>query len=346
MKNQLSKLDNWVIDKIKTEYKDDVALLIGHNTYRLEEDKAKASFSFFFPVTEKALGLSKTFIIDGAGFDLFPMSWERIERMAALDEDNASCVGDAVILYARTEEDKKRFEEIQERLKEHLRNPRFMVSKALEKLDIAMGLYQGMAFEDELYKLRKAAGHILLYLSHAVAYSNGRYFSTSHQSHLADLKAMKTIPKDFIPLYEAVVAASSGAELKKLCYDMIYNTRQFLKEKSGQNKKPPAPSWLGGLADWYQELSYAWKEIYHWCDLNEPAKAFLRSSFLQSELDIVAEEYGLADMDLLGAFNAKDLKSYKKRAEALEKQIVDAIKKHGETVESYNTVEEFLEKNG
>jgi hypothetical protein len=32
-----SKLDNWVIGKIKAEYKDDVALLIGHNSYRLEE---------------------------------------------------------------------------------------------------------------------------------------------------------------------------------------------------------------------------------------------------------------------------------------------------------------------
>jgi hypothetical protein len=257
-----SKLDNWVINKIKTEYKDDVALLIGHNSYRLEEDKAKATFSFFFPATEKAMGLAKTFIIDGAGYDLFPMSWERIERMAGLDEDNASCVGDATILYYRTEADKKRFEEIQARLKQHLADARFMLNKALEKLDVSMGLYQGMMFEDTLYKLRKAAGYIVLYLSNAAAYSNGKYFSTSHQSHAADLKTMKSIPEDFIRLYEAVVKARSAEELKKLCYEMIYNTRQFLNAKKGSNKSTPNPD-FSSLADWYQELSYAWREIYH-----------------------------------------------------------------------------------
>jgi len=144
MTNKLSKLDNWAIDKIKTEYKDDIDLLIGHNTHRLDEDKAKASISFFFPATEKGWGLSKTFIIDGTGFDLFPMSWERIARMAALDEDNASCLGDGIILYYRTEEVKKRFLEIQSRLEAHLGDPRYMLNKALEKLDIAMGLYQTM----------------------------------------------------------------------------------------------------------------------------------------------------------------------------------------------------------
>jgi len=274
------------------------------------------------------------------------MSWERIERMAALDEDNASCVGDATILYYLTEADKKRFEEIQERLKYHLADARFMLNKALEKLDIAMGLYQTMLFEDALYKLRKAAGFIVLYLSHAAAYSNQTYFHTSHQSHIDDLRAMKSIPKDFIQLYEGVAAAPSGGELKKLCYDMIYNTRQFLNAKKGTIRKTTVKPDYSALADWYQELSYAWREIYHWCDINEPVKAFIRSSFMQSELDVVAEEFGLNEMDLLGAFNANDLKAYRRRAEALEKQIVDAIESHGAVVEQYNTIEEFLAKNG
>jgi hypothetical protein len=346
MENNLSQLDNWVIDKIKTEYEDDIALLIGHNAYRLEEDKPKASFSFFFPVTEKALSLSRTFIIDGAGFDLFPMSWERFGRMAALDEDNASCVLDAVILYSRTDGDARRFKEIQDRLKEHFADPRFMVHKALEKLDIAMGLYQTMLFEDALFKMRKSAGQILVYLAHAAAYSNQTYFHTSHQSYTGDLEAMKSLPQDFLRLYEEVVKAASAEELKKLCYKMIYSTRQYLKVKNGESKKLIPPPGMSGLADWYQEMQYAWKEIYQWCDGNEPVKAFLRSSYLQSELDVVGEEFGLGEIDLMGAFNANNLKAYRKRAEAVEKQILAAIGKLGDTVESYATVEEFLEKNG
>jgi hypothetical protein len=345
MKNQLSKLDNWVIDKIKTEYKDDVALLIGHNNYRLDEDKEKASFSFFFPAAEKALGLSKTFIIGGTGYDLFPMSWERIERMAALDEDNASCVDNAKILYNRTEEDKKRFLEIQDRLKKHLKDPRFMLNKALEKLDTAMGFYQTMMFEVELYKVRKAAGYITAYLSNAVAYANLTYLENGHCHLTEELAALHYLPMNFIELREMVARARSDGELKKVCYELIANTRLFLsgsKEKSG---KPPKPD-FASLADWYQELSYTWREIYYWCERNDAVKSFMRGCFLQTELDIAAEEFGLGEIDLMGAFDAEDLPAFRKRAAAVEKQIVDAIESHGAAVERYNTVEEFLEKNG
>ena len=123
MSSKMSELDDWAINKIKTEYKDDVELLIGHNSYRLPGDAELARISFFFPATEKAYELAKAFIIDGIGYDLFPMSWERIERITELDEDNAPCVGEADILYYRSEQDKERFLELQTRLKKHLNDP-------------------------------------------------------------------------------------------------------------------------------------------------------------------------------------------------------------------------------
>ena len=164
MKSRSNQMDTWAINKIMTEYKDDVLLLIGHNTYKLEKDADLATFSFFFPASEKGYELAKTFIIDGVGYDLFPMSWERIERIVELDEDNATCVGDAKILYFRKEEDKKRFLELQARLQDHLHNSQFMLNKALEKVNVAMELYQNMMFEEKLFKVRKAAGYILNFL--------------------------------------------------------------------------------------------------------------------------------------------------------------------------------------
>ena len=54
MSSKMSELDNWAITKIKTEYKDDIQLLIGHNSYRLPGDAELARISFFFPATDKA----------------------------------------------------------------------------------------------------------------------------------------------------------------------------------------------------------------------------------------------------------------------------------------------------
>jgi len=346
MNKEGKKLNDWAIKKIKKEYRDDVLLLIAHNTYRLEKDADKASFSFFYPVSEKAVGLAKTFIIDGVGYDLFPMSWERTERIVELEEDNVSVIADAEILYYRKEEDKKRFLDVQAKLQAHLHDPTFMLNKALEKVNIAMELYQTMMFEETTYKVRKAAGYIMMFLSNAVAYSNMTYFEKGHQNPMSDLMVMKNIPLDFIHLCEAVVNAESSDEIKKLCHDIIWNTRQFLSVKKGKGEETEYNHNFNDLAHWYHELSYAWREIYHWCDQKDAVKAFLRSCYLQSELDIVREEFGLEEFDLLGAFNARSLATYRKQAEVLEKQMISIIEKHGASIEVYDSVEEFLRQNG
>ncbi|HEX9896252.1 MAG TPA: hypothetical protein VGA85_01140 [Dehalococcoidales bacterium] len=345
MKKINERVIDWAINRIKTEYKDEVRLLIGADAYRLEKDVGKVVSSFYFPASQKANGMAKTFIIDGIGYDLFPMSWERMERIAELDEDNVPCLLDAKILYSSGEEDKKHFLELQSRLRDNLHNPQYTLKKALEKLNIVMEIYQTMMFEETLYKVRKAAGYIVNFLSSAIAYTNQTYFKNAYVNQISDLSAMKSIPRDFVRLYEAIVKASSSEELKKLCYDMIYNTRQYLSSKKGKGKKGKFNQNFKDLAGWYHELSYAWREVYHWCDQDKAARAFMRGCYLQSELDIVREEFGLSEMDLMGAFNADDMKAYRKRAETLEKQIVSIIKEHGVTLDAYDTIDEFLKKN-
>ena len=341
----MSELDNWAITKINTEYKDDVQLLIGHNAYRLPEDAELARISFFFPATDKAYELAKTFIIDGIGYDLFPMSWERIERMTELDEDNASCVGDAEILYYRTEQDKKRFLALQNRLKEHLHDPQFRLKKALEKVNVAMELYQTMMFKDELYKVRKAAGHILNYLLNAVAYTNGTYFRNGYMNAKQELLEMRDIPEDLLQLQEDIVKADITDEIKRLCHELISSARRYFAKKKGEPEKRWTDQNYANLAGWYQELSYAWREVYHWCDWNDPINAFMRGCFLQSELDIVAEEFRLEELDLLDSFSSDDLAAYRKQAEILEKKIISVIEHNGVSIESYDTVKDFLNAN-
>lgn len=43
---------------------------------------------------------SSTFIIDNMGYDIFPVSWKRVEGLVALNEGITSCLADSDILYA------------------------------------------------------------------------------------------------------------------------------------------------------------------------------------------------------------------------------------------------------
>lgn len=345
MKTINDRLADWAITKVEKEFKDDVCLLISHDTLKLEKDASGSSLSYFIPATENAYKLAKTFIINGIGYDLFPMSWERIEGMANLDEYNTSCLSDVKILYCRNSEDEKRFTALQEKLQENLQNQEFMFKKSLEKMNVAMELYQTLVFEESIGKVRKGAGYIADFLSIAVAFVNQTYFKNGQTNQISDLLGMKSIPENFIELYKAIVKADSADELKKLCYLIIYNTRKFLNAKKEKSESPVCNHNFGDLANWYQELCYTWRRIYHWCEQNDAVKSFIWGCGLQYELDVVKEEFGLDDMDLLGEFNANDLSSFSKRAECLEKYIVEKINEHGVVLDAYSSVEDFLEKN-
>jgi hypothetical protein len=345
MKTTNEKLVDWAIKKIVSNYKDDVCLLVAHDTFKLEKDLSGKSISYYVPATEKAYGLAKTFIVNDIGYDLFPMSWRRLERLANLDDSITSCLGDAQLLYSRNPEDKERFIALQKKLQENLQNQEFVIKKALEKLSIAMEIFQTMMFEESIGKTRKAAGYIADFLSNAIACTNHTYFKNGQTNQIADLLTMSSIPKEFINLYKAIVNANSAGDLKKICHQMICCTREFLRTKKPESKNKNNGQDFIGLANWYQELCYTWRRIYHWCEVNDTIKTFMWGCFLQSELDIVKEEFNLDEMDLLVTFNANDLQAFRRQAEELENYIKNAIKKQGLKLDTYNSVDDFVRKN-
>ena len=345
MKTTNEKLLDWAIDKIKKEYKDDIVLLIGNDLLKMKQDTEGLRFDYFVPLNEKGNNLAKTFIIDGIGYDLYPRSWKRIENMANLDDYNPTCLGHSQILYYRNEEDKNQFLAMQKKLQENLENVEFMFKKSLGKLNVAMEIYQTMMFEDNIGKVRMAAGFIADFLSVAVAFVNQTYFKYSQVEQIKELSEMKEIPENFIQYYKAIINATSVDELKHLCHVMILSTRKFMIKNNPKKDDNIYNTNFHNLADWFQELCYTWRRVYYYCDQRDTEKVFVWGCYLQEELNTVKEEFGLKEMDLLSQFDTKDLSIFRQCAEELEKYIIDEINKHGVELDIYNTVEDFLAKN-
>ena len=133
MRNIDSELIKWAVDKIKNDYAEDVALLIGQKgACKVPTDEQNVAFDFFVPNTNKGYNLAETFIIEDMGYDLFPMSWERLEGIANLNEKITFAFARGVILYARTKEDEEKFLKLQEKLKSNLKDKEFANIKSLE----------------------------------------------------------------------------------------------------------------------------------------------------------------------------------------------------------------------
>lgn len=345
MKYISKELNEWAINKIKTEYPDDVSLLIGHEHWKIKPDGDEVAFNFFIPETERGYNLSQTFIIDEIGYDLFPMSWERVEGLANIDETLTTCLANGVILYARSEEDKQRFINLQKKLAENLANPEFTYIKGLEKINIAMELYKNMLFDASLCKVRKASGYVATYLAQAVATFNGTYFRRGPEDQLSILGNMKHKPENFISLYERIVTAVALEETKNLCYQMIKVTREFFSHWTPKKEKKTMEYNFEDLADWYEEGTYTFRRIYYYCDQKDVFNSFAWAYNFQQEFDYLEEEFGMKKMDLIGVFDSSDLGAFRKRAEEIEQYIVSVIKENGVVIQEFDNLEEFLKQN-
>lgn len=345
MKPTQLELTNWAIAQIQNKYKNDVALLIGIFGHALDNDCHGECFDYFIPANENGNQLAQTFIIDGVGHDLYPRSWKRIENMANLDDNFTNGLADGVILYARNEDDRQQFIAMQEKLKANLQNKDFMLKKALEKLDNAMEIYRTMMFEESLYQVRMAAGFIAKYLSFAVAHMNGTYFKQRLELETVELAQMALLPEHFIDYYENIVKASTVEALKQHSYDMIRTTRAFIAaHKPPANAKAASPDYKE-LAGWYEEGSLTFRRILIHCDAQNYERVFTDAIAIQHELNIIKEEFGLSEMDLIGSFDYQNLNAIKEATQKIEQYIISEIERHGFKINQYDTLEQFLEKN-
>ena len=134
----------WVLNKAKEEYADDIALVVAHTTLNMDPDQPL--MSYFVPITDRGRRFARTFILDGRGYDIWGIEWERLERFAALEEYNITVLADARLLYARTPEDAARFAALQQQLKANLADPEMARKQSLVAYATAKGLYTQLLF--------------------------------------------------------------------------------------------------------------------------------------------------------------------------------------------------------
>ena len=77
---------------------------------------------YFVPKTERGLAFGCQFVLQGVGYDIFPMSWERLRGIARLEESLTRLVGDAQVLYCGDQGDLERFQALERELRQCLQD--------------------------------------------------------------------------------------------------------------------------------------------------------------------------------------------------------------------------------
>lgn len=348
MKNIDKELIDWAVDTIEKKYKDDVALLIGQfGACKLPTDEQKMAFDYYVPATERGYQLAETFIIEDMGYDLYPMSFERLEGIADFEEPRMIWVLEkSEVLYARNEEDRKRFEQIKEKLHINLQNKQKTFYQALKFLDVAMEVYNTMLFEENLCKIRKAAGGVSSMLAYSLAMVNGLALVDGYGNLIKEVNKMKVKPEKFVQIYQQIIEAALPEEILEHSRELIQEVRKLLGEMK-ENYKLAMVDKEGihyeDLAFWYQEARYTFRKIAYYAEIGDAPQCYSLGCYLQIEFDAIQEDFGLKEMDLLGEFHAKNLNAFAKRADELEQYIVQMLQENEVKLNAYESLEMFLE---
>ena len=328
-------ITNWVLDTVKEQYRDDIALVVSHSTLNL--DGEEGIVSFFVPITDRGRQFARTFILDGRGYDIWGIEWERLEQFAALEEYNLTVLADSHILYARTPEDAARFEGLKQLQLRNLAHPETARKQALVAYATAKELYTQLLFA-QCSEIRVFAGYVLDYLSRAIAFHNHTYFRRSQTYQLEELAAMAQVPAGFSELYRVVLRTGDDENRRKHCHQLICLVRDFL----AADVQPRRERNFQDLADWYAELSYTWLRIRHYAAQGDPIRVHMWGIMLQNELNEVCADFGLPKMELMAHFDFEDLPAFAAQADRLEQQMRREIIRHGGIIREYRTPEEFF----
>ena len=347
------KVVEWITNKVKTEYASDISLVLVYGSYinGTANDKSDVD-CYYIPKTERGYNLGIGFIIDGVGYDLFPISWERVVRIADLQEGLLPLVGDVQVIYCEDLCDLERFKDIQSKLHSNLANDEYVKDIARKRCEDANRMCELIKLGGSLSEVRKIAGHIIMTLADAVAIYNHDYFHFGLKKQYENLESnFPDVPQNIVTGYKQVVTSLNENDvidrtidlLKKVCDYMQITVESQVDIIS--NKVTVAEginaSWLAGL---YEEISSTFNKIYVCCESGNYILAFLSAVCLQRELDD-AKEAGSPSYDLLSYFDYRELGKLAERTRMIETDFVELITNNGGNIKAYANWEQFVQAN-
>lgn len=340
------KVAAWIKRRAERDYPEDVSLVLLYGSFVNGTANSRSDVDcYFIPKTGRGREFAADFIIGGVGYDIFSMSWERVEALAGLDGALLPCLGDAEIVFSASDEDAARFRALQNRLRDSLADENTAKTAARDRFDFACRACSGLSGCGSLSEARLLAGYAAMSLADAAAIYGGEYFHYGLKRQLSDLRSMSRVPAEAADEYLGIVksrdiAGTAGHCLKMRDAVSAYTGFGVTRGEAPQRSAERSDDYQA-LAALYEEIISTFNKIYVCCESGNFVLAFLSAVCLQNELEEAAGAYGFARPALLDVFVYDDLRPLEAAARAAQKELAALITENGGKIKSFDTFEEF-----
>lgn len=334
---QLKQMVSILVEKIKTDYADDVAIMSVYGSYIHNATHEKSDIDFYFiPKSEKGFSLARTFIVEGTGFDFWALSWERAENIANYNGGFASIIADAEVVWHASREDLERYLELQDRA----RNPVFdRAGKVNERLiEIEHQYFEIYALKGNFSLQKQKAVRLLGQLIEILALLNHTYIHRGWSSSLEEACTLKKLPREFKETSEHILFAREANDLIPNLFRLIVATKRL-----ADSRESYTTDYKNAFAMLYEEEKSIYNKLYRACDTGDAATAVMAGVAIQEDIINIMgfSAYQQYFSDIVSPFDVNNLPGYKGFVQKHEQQFLNFIRVNGIAITEYSSIDEF-----
>jgi hypothetical protein len=335
-----------LVEKIKKNYSEDVAVVVIMGSTIYNDTHPKSDLDMYFVVNNpRGYELAMTFIIDGIGFDFWPISWERLTRIANYEERITSILTEGKVIYSGSEEDLKRFNDLKASALDTSDRKKF-VEKSRKVFDQVYKHYFLLEQSSDISSARKHGINVIFTLTYALALLNRDTIKRGRGKLKSEIMSMNLVPEDFELNYDVIFDKSSLTEIKEASMSLIQSTETLLK--SEEQKLLESRDFKDQLDGFYEELINFYNKINHGCEVGDYVTAFYAAAEIENEIDDVLEPTGQNSKqlpDMIGAYDPNYISGFLSIVEVHQKAFEKMLADNGvklKTFQNMDDLEQFL----
>ena len=319
-----------LIEKIKKDYKDDIALVVmmGSNLYQETHKKSDLDL-YFVPKTDRGYNLGFVFIIDDIGYDFWPISWERLTKIAHHDERISAIISEGKVLYYGDDKDLKHFNQLKE-IATNQSNQEDYLNRSRKQFELIYPYVLKLHETKDLSALRRLSVEIIYVLVEAITLYNMTSIKRGRGKLLSEMLQMNHLPLNFEKNYEIIFKSNDINIIKDTLIELILDTKHLIEPKIIE--KPNLKETGFGF---YEETINFYNKIERAYEIGDYYTAYYAASEILIEMDQNLGDLSLFDVkfpDMLAAYDPNDLSKIYEASKKHQTVLVDLLKKEGVSI--------------
>jgi len=360
--SEIFKITDILVNHVKQRYPEDISIIAYYGSQATGTAHEKSDLDFFFiPANENGSQASVQFIIDGIGYDFWPVSWERAHNIATFGEGIVSVIADSKILFSKSTDDLIRFYELKAKI-DDLKNPKnkkLMLNKAIEQFKNCCMYYYNMQSLNDLSSIRIEGFKLTTSIKMCLAFLNQTYYTKGWGSNIKQVFDLKLKPGNFEEILGELSTERDVKQILKTFTGLIEETRRLIL--SEQRKMNAEPNYSRMFKGYYEEIKSSFNKIIHACDQDDYDAVFYAGLQIQDEigrlLAVAGKGIGYSNFntypeysefyekfnlpDITQILDSKNLNTVKNNVKKLDRMLKELLIQKGVRINEFNNIDEF-----